>query len=48
MVHRVAFFPVEHVGGAVAVVQLAAVVHHIGPAFTDAAATQGRHSEEQD
>ena len=46
-VERVALFPVEHVGGAVAVVQLSAVVHHGCPAFRDAAATEGCQSEEE-
>lgn len=47
MIHRIAFLPVEHMGGAIAVVQLAAVGHHVRPSLRDAAVAQGGQAEEQ-
>ena len=45
LIHRVALFPVEHVGGAVAVVELSAIVHHVCPPRGYAAAAKGRQPE---
>ena len=47
LIHRITCLPVEHVSCTIAVVQLAAVVHHICPTCRDASTGEGRETEEE-
>jgi hypothetical protein len=38
---------VEHVSCTITIVQLAAVIHHVGPTGRDAATAEGRETEEE-